>query len=577
MRTNLASLGAALRCRSRSTVRGRVRPVVSILIACIPIVFPSNLLLAADADPDGLFAAVAVERSVLVPADPTAIRTRFSALNLDRLPKIGSEPAETVRLNLFPNANYVGIIERVEHRTSNRYTLSGRLAGSEYGRFIVVREGDVVAADIHAHDKGIYEVRPGSNGLHVVRQVNESALRPCGFGPAQTLPPPRSIQTPRATERVAEVTLDVMVVYTAEARVATGGTAAMEALIQLFVAAANTTYANSLVNISLRLVYAGEVAYNESGSAMTDLNRLTFLNDGYLEEVHALRDQYGADVVSLLVNDFDYCGIAWLYFGPTRAFSVVDFGCGSATFVHEIGHNMGCAHDHAHANAPGEFTYSYGHRFNGQSGTQWRTVMSYAPGMRIQHFSNPAVAYDGASTGIPEGQPNPADNARTVNNTSPSMANYRPSVDMVDCNGNFQSDAEDIADGTSQDCNGNDVPDECDVASGSPDINGNNVPDECECDASNCEDGDLCTLDRCDPDNGACLFLSGGIPFGDLNYSGNVDVGDVNCVVAGFGTPSACPDADVAPCGGDGHVDVSDILMVLNAFSGLFECPSLCP
>jgi hypothetical protein len=34
-----------------------------------------------------------------------------------------------------------------------------------------------------------------------------------------------------------------------------------------------------------------------------------------------------------------------------------------------------------------------------------------------------------------------------------------------------------------------------------------------------------------------------------------------------------CADCDLAPCGGDGTIDVGDILAVLDAFSGTYACP----
>ncbi|MCP4833926.1 MAG: hypothetical protein GY895_04110, partial [Phycisphaera sp.] len=63
------------------------------------------------------------------------------------------------------------------------------------------------------------------------------------------------------------------------------------------------------------------------------------------------------------------------------------------------------------------------------------------------------------------------------------------STGLVDCNGNGQPDACEIANGLAQDCNENGVPDECEITEGtSTDYNGNDVPDEC--------DGDLVGTDH---------------------------------------------------------------------------------
>jgi hypothetical protein len=56
-----------------------------------------------------------------------------------------------------------------------------------------------------------------------------------------------------------------------------------------------------------------------------------------------------------------------------------------------------------------------------------------------------------------------------------------------------------------------------------------------------------------------------------------VDVGDILIVLDAFSGLFICPDCDLSPCGGDGNTDVGDILAVLDAFSGIFACPHPCP
>jgi hypothetical protein len=103
--------------------------------------------------------------------------------------------------------------------------------------------------------------------------------------------------------------------------------------------------------------------------------------------------------------------------------------CPDLTYVHEIGHNLGCKHDRANAGAgSGRFDYSYGY----QSPTQnFRTVMAYdctngCP--RIPNFSNPNIQYQGEATGVVDTAANSADNAKTINQTRVEMANYRAAV-----------------------------------------------------------------------------------------------------------------------------------------------------
>jgi hypothetical protein len=233
--------------------------------------------------------------------------------------------------------------------------------------------------------------------------------------------------------------IDVLVVYTPAAQAEAGGPAAMTALINLAVAESNLAYANSGVSQRLRLVHAAEVAYAENGSFSTHLARLQSPGDGYLDGVPALRDAYSADLVSLLVaQNQNLCGIAYLM-GPGAvgpgfadwAFSVVAHDCaiGYYSFGHELGHNMGSQHDRGNAGSPGAFGYSYGYQ---DPQADFRTIMAYnCPGgcPRIQFFSNPAVAYQGQTTGVDSAAPDSADNHLSLNNTALIVANFRASVD----------------------------------------------------------------------------------------------------------------------------------------------------
>ena len=123
--------------------------------------------------------------------------------------------------------------------------------------------------------------------------------------------------------------------------------------IALGIAETNQGYANSGVVQRVRLVGTAEVNYTESLDMSVDLNRLTSTSDGFLDEVHGLRDSVQADAVSLWRTPGNFCGIGWLLTNTASnfaasAFSVVGTDCANApgyTFSHEMGHNMGATHD----------------------------------------------------------------------------------------------------------------------------------------------------------------------------------------------------------------------------------------
>ncbi|MDB6038024.1 MAG: hypothetical protein JWM99_1865, partial [Verrucomicrobiales bacterium] len=59
--------------------------------------------------------------------------------------------------------------------------------------------------------------------------------------------------------------VDVMMLYTADARDGAGGTAAIKENIDRAMSEANQVFQNSQINARLRLVYKGAIDYYESG------------------------------------------------------------------------------------------------------------------------------------------------------------------------------------------------------------------------------------------------------------------------------------------------------------------------
>lgn len=314
----------------------------------------------------------------------------------------------------------------------------GTIKGDPHGSFIVARRGSAFAGDLKTMDGSTWTLRPGPGGTHVAAEKESESEAPCGgalsaparlFGAAPRAPGP--------TES-GEV-LDIAIAWTREARVAAGGFDAMGALVDLAIARANAGYANSLVTTRVALVATAELGsyVDNLKTPGTVLNDFASEGDGLLEGIHALRDYHRADAATLIVDELvGACGIAYQMttvdpsFAAT-AYNVVDKECVSnETFHHELGHNMGCHHDRANAGTV-PFTYSYGWRWNGTSAgnPQYRSVMAFAPGTRVNHFSNPDVLYDGTPTGVAIGLPNEAHNAATLNATAPTVASYRISND----------------------------------------------------------------------------------------------------------------------------------------------------
>ena len=340
-----------------------------------------------------------------------------------------------IRLNLFPDVELTAALRAVTP-TNNGFAWVGTLEGIP-GSHVTLVYGDGVLIGNITRPGSAYRVMSTPAGVQVVEEVDPKAFPPeleptpipdsdGGF----SLMPGQMGSVTAAADSGAR--FDLLVVYTTAARNAAGGTAAIQNLINLGVSETNTAYANSGIIPRLRLVHTAEVTYTESGNLETDRNRLQNPSDGHMDNVHTLRNTYGADLVKLVVSTSSggACGIAYLMCGSnpafeSNAFSVTARNCISPnyTFGHELGHIMGSNHAPDDPTGCGAFSYSFGYK---DPLDRFRTVMAYdcSPTCpRVLHFSNPSVFYNGWVTGT-----STQNNATSINNVRTVVANFRQEV-----------------------------------------------------------------------------------------------------------------------------------------------------
>src|SRR6185312_11635883 len=88
---------------------------------------------------------------------------------------------------------------------------------------------------------------------------------------------------------------------------------------------------SNLDHIRLRLVHAYPTDYVEQGLHFDHLWRFADKGDGYMDEVHDLRDAYRADIAILIVDDAVGCGLATRVRADAEdAFAVVHHACAVA-------------------------------------------------------------------------------------------------------------------------------------------------------------------------------------------------------------------------------------------------------
>ena len=351
----------------------------------------------------------------------------------------------------------------VKHNDENLVSLYARNEATDSEVALVIQGADVMGS-IRRGDE-TWKVHPLGDGLTAVYRYDTSRLRrhPRSYRDfmlenerlqrqAPAAPPLDDAGAPGAAADTGDQ-IDVMVVYTPAARRAAGN---IDTFIQFAIDNTHRIYRNSNIGFRLRLVHKHQTSYTEHSDMLKDLQRLTFTSgtiidgqrldpDGHMDEIHGLRDRYGADLVALIVARAtdNACGIAWIpdfgryssYDFEGRGFSVTAHNCETLTyhtFAHELGHNQGAHHDPDNtcdqppcdlAPLP-SFPYRYG-RCNTAEG--WNTIMSYGSNRQgncsreIPYFSSPILNYQGTPTGDAARR----DNRRVLLETARRVANYR--------------------------------------------------------------------------------------------------------------------------------------------------------
>lgn len=404
--------------------------------------FSAGLVLAASvasAQPVGLFSGAPADApAAAIPGHANRASARVGQLN----PSVFA--ASQLSIELPDGRVLIADRERDERGPRGEMSWVGSFQDAPGTLLVLTRHQGAITGFFH-HDDETYELQGSEAGV-LLFQVDDAAL------PDEGEPVPVTSDAPDADALVNEeaavaadalasgdpIVQDLLVVYTPASVATAGSVATLESKILSAISAANAAYVNSAINLRLNLVGMSQIAYTETGDMSTTLSRLRTVGDGHMDTVHGLRDSLGADLVALISNESNYCGIAYVMTSvsssfASSAFSVTTQSCFSnQTLAHEIGHNQGNSHDRANGGSSA-YAYSFGYRTcdniaytNGQS---FRTVMGYSCSgtPRVNYFSNPQVFYNGAPMGVAyeTNSSTAADNARSMRNTAATIAAFR--------------------------------------------------------------------------------------------------------------------------------------------------------
>ncbi len=367
------------------------------------------------------------------PHEAMSTRIRVTAVDTEVM------DLETFDLQLFDGETFRLVRDRFIKSPNGDKVWVGRIEGEPLSRAtFALRKGVMSGVVDRVMETGneLYEIQYDSVGRYRLFQhrndVNLEGQNLDVLTPDSTVPAPAPTSTTLPAEDNS--TVDLLVVYSTASRVRYGQ-AGIEAKILQAVADANSGMINSLVPVDFTLVHTAEVDYAETGSMSAALMALQRTSDGIVDEVHALRDLYGADVVVMINEDTSAAGISYLmsYPSPTfasNAFAVVYSGAlAGLSLTHELGHIFGVHHNREDATSSPAYPYGYGWRQCTAGLPLFRTIMSYSCGTapRVNYFSNPDLSYGGIPMGVdPDVDPaNGAHNARAISQTAAIVAAFR--------------------------------------------------------------------------------------------------------------------------------------------------------
>lgn len=408
-------------------------------------------------------------------------------------------PGDTIRLNF--GAGYVAELDEIRYQEMGGAVWAGRLEGQGLANRVLITETNGQAFGRISAPDGVWQVVSLDGRQQIVRVPSNSSI----YRENDTVVPPTSavlndsltgFDAAQIAEAVAvgsNGTIDIAVYYTQSFSalwgIASGGR------VQHLMAVLDQALIDSDTGLRARLVFHGGVTLDDDNadqaqtlaniSGNTDPAEAPTITQDLSAE-RAVRTSHGADLVAVLQRTSDGhggCGIAnllgaldaganagdinaaWADQGYSVSgdwFDTANSGfCSDVTFAHEVGHNMGMAHNVENSGVgTGVRNYANGHRVD----CEFITVMAYPTGsngtnaatecpagasrafgdeQEAPYFSNPELTLcpNGAACGIAVANgdlispamdnQDPAYNARAAREESLDIASFQTEVARV--------------------------------------------------------------------------------------------------------------------------------------------------
>lgn len=328
----------------------------------------------------------------------------------------------------------------------------GEIRGSQGQQLLLEQQGQLFVVDL------------GRSGLpepSLERDVQHFAAKAHGQSAIRATP---TVQ--RIGDRDITV-VDIMMLYDSD--IATQYPQGLaDTLMTHLVDKANQAFVDSDIAMQLRIVHRQQVDYRQPSNftALDDLigvldSDSSTTTDASLSDVARWRNQYGADLVSLIrvhnLNERGVCGVATFPDTvPDVVANISNVGLSGGsncvdTFTHEVGHNFGAGHQWLNGGSVGALPVSGALIVSGK----FNTVMSSIGtgdvnrGYRLNRFSNPRQTCAARVCGDSQ----QADNAYTIDQFATANSSLRaavsqdlltlPAISALDVDGDGRLDRDD--------------------------------------------------------------------------------------------------------------------------------------
>lgn len=358
--------------------------------------------------------------------------TLLSLLQLSQLAALDEHQSETIDW-VLPNGQKLDIIW-TDTLNTNALAMYGFISDDLHSTVTYTTHNSAVEISIES-------VEYGSYAYNRQRKEFEAMSYHTGANDALINDTAESDISLKSTTTANTDTLpifDLLFVFTKETKTALGGLDQVIAKAKQCVNNSNNVFRSSKINTSLRLVQVAEIDYRSSSILANELGYMRSKTDGRMDEIHAMRDKAGADVVCLL-TDKDVRstrGMAYILTSengsPSNAFTVCYYSTAHGVFPHEIGHTLGCNHNIEYGGSKLYYN-SFGHHFSHKGETRG-TMMSYI-GKRCSRFAGTNTYWEGSVTGVDS----IANTVNTINKSGYIVAKYRQSKDIIDPRVNMES------------------------------------------------------------------------------------------------------------------------------------------